>query len=212
MRDTTRFETKTVRAVRGTDKMVIAKWQKRGWELVTQDSGAVRSELTFRRRKRRVSGQVVGGVALLVACAVVISVGAMTESDEPVSDGPSASQSKRDEDTAYIDDLLAALKAGKLEDYYKDHSTDPIEFDADVLGVGPPALKRAGIVRVRAVVDGRAQGPVFEIIWGYSPIPFPEKLTAGSDVRVRANIYQMIDDDLMLLSPDDHGSFVRPRD
>ncbi len=46
-----RYETKTVKAMRGTEGRSRAKWEADGWELVSQDTGKLRSELRFRRPK-----------------------------------------------------------------------------------------------------------------------------------------------------------------
>ena len=37
--DDVQYESKDVRAIRGTEARTIAKWQKDGWELVTQSQG-----------------------------------------------------------------------------------------------------------------------------------------------------------------------------
>ena len=45
------YEFKDVRAIRGTEGRAIAKWQKDGWEFVSQRQGTLRTEMTFRRVK-----------------------------------------------------------------------------------------------------------------------------------------------------------------
>lgn len=42
-----------MRAVRGTDSLVISKLQRDGWKLVEQAQGKLRSTLSFRRPKTR---------------------------------------------------------------------------------------------------------------------------------------------------------------
>jgi hypothetical protein len=43
------YETKVVQAIRGTESRTEAKWRKEGWELVAQDRGTLRTEMTFSR-------------------------------------------------------------------------------------------------------------------------------------------------------------------
>lgn len=40
-----------VKTIRGREASTVAKLQNQGWELVSQDSGTLRTELTFRRVK-----------------------------------------------------------------------------------------------------------------------------------------------------------------
>lgn len=123
-----RYERKTVKAVRGTDRIVVAKWQKRGWELVDQTSGTVRTDLTFQRPKPRVTRQSLAVVALVVALVGVIAIGALTEQDnpgkrndtgapkpDPVKSGSAAAASSPMVNATYssVGDLIdAAIKAG----------------------------------------------------------------------------------------------------
>lgn len=75
-----RYQTKTVKAVRGSSDAAVAKWQARGWELVDQTPGVVRTKLTFRRRAPLVPHPV--GLALLVVLLVVVVVaGVLMERD-----------------------------------------------------------------------------------------------------------------------------------
>lgn len=206
-----RYEHKTVMALRGTDRMVVAKWEKRGWELSDQTPGTMRTELTFRRAKPRVTRQAWAIGAVAVLCAGAITVGALTETDEK-DDPPRASSSSTDDETADIDDFLAALERGDLEDYAQGHNADLMEFDAKVTGVTPQALKAVEFINLRAVVDGKGQGPLLKLVWGgFSRIPFPTELQRGDDVRVRATIDWYLSDDEVWLSPDDEDSFIRVR-
>ncbi len=83
MHDRTRYEHKTIKAVRGTDRLVVAKWEKRGWELVDQTQGKVSTNLAFRRPKPRVTWRYLALGALLIALAGAITVGVLTERDDP---------------------------------------------------------------------------------------------------------------------------------
>jgi hypothetical protein len=79
-----RHEHKTVKVFRGTDRLVVAKWEKRGWELIDEAPGAVRNELTFRRTKPLATQPVIISAAVAVV-ALVISIGVLTERDDEKS-------------------------------------------------------------------------------------------------------------------------------
>jgi hypothetical protein len=68
-----RYETKTVKVLRGTESRSISKWEAQGWELVTQDTGTARSTLTFRKAKRPVpvKALAIGGAAVLLVAGVI---------------------------------------------------------------------------------------------------------------------------------------------
>ncbi|MFI5534632.1 DUF4839 domain-containing protein [Kitasatospora sp. NPDC051853] len=96
MADEITYEYRTVRAVRGTDSLVISKMGKDGWELVEQAEGTLlRSALVFRRPKKPLPRLLLAVVAgILVFLALVIGLGAaLEEEDEPQgrSDSPAAS-------------------------------------------------------------------------------------------------------------------------
>lgn len=84
MADEIRYEYKAVRAVRGTDSLVISKMQRDGWELVEQLPGRLRTTLNFRRPKRPLPWRVIGtGAAVLTVLAAVIGMGvALGDGDE----------------------------------------------------------------------------------------------------------------------------------
>ncbi|MGW5268385.1 DUF4839 domain-containing protein [Rhodococcus sp. NPDC003994] len=93
------YESKTVRAIRGTESRTIAKWTADGWEVVSQSLGTIRTEITFRRPapKSRRTLLIAGGVVAALALATIAVVGALTEdrdaadaSSEPILSEPSA--------------------------------------------------------------------------------------------------------------------------
>ncbi|GGF50673.1 hypothetical protein GCM10010922_28230 [Microbacterium sorbitolivorans] len=97
------YETRVVRSVRGMENRTISKWEKEGWEVVSQATGKVRSEITIRRAKpkSRLRAIAIAGSAAAAALAVVIVIGVISEqrsgnSDEDPSsaaaDGPSEQQ------------------------------------------------------------------------------------------------------------------------
>lgn len=52
MADETQYDVHVAKAVRGTEARMIAKWQADGWEVVSQKTGTLRTEITFRRPKK----------------------------------------------------------------------------------------------------------------------------------------------------------------
>ncbi|MCQ1946064.1 DUF4839 domain-containing protein [Arthrobacter sp. zg-Y1116] len=84
------YELKSVQAIRSTEARTIAKWEKLGWELVSQDKGTLRTEITFRRAKRQLPWRLmaVAGGALAVLIAVAAAFGLFDE--EPGTAAPPA--------------------------------------------------------------------------------------------------------------------------
>jgi len=71
-----KYDLTTVRSVRGLEARTIAKWEKDGWEFVSQEVGKIQTQITFRRPKAPVPWRtlaIIGGV--LGVCAVVIVIG-----------------------------------------------------------------------------------------------------------------------------------------
>ncbi|GGM86330.1 hypothetical protein GCM10009721_08900 [Terrabacter tumescens] len=58
------YEHNEVRAIRGTEASNIAKWEKDGWELLSQNPGLLWTELTFRRPKPKTAGTYLKAFAL----------------------------------------------------------------------------------------------------------------------------------------------------
>lgn len=76
-----KYETKTVRVVRGMESRTIEKWEGEGWEVVSQAPAKIRTEITFRRpapKSRRVLW-IVGGGVLTLALATIVTVGVLGE-------------------------------------------------------------------------------------------------------------------------------------
>jgi|GEM_PF-839909 len=74
--DETRYELKTVRAIRGTEAMTAAKWEKDGWEAVSQSPGMLQTQMTFRRPKPKTPWRllVALGAAVLIGL-IVLAIG-----------------------------------------------------------------------------------------------------------------------------------------
>ncbi|MCC9192119.1 DUF4839 domain-containing protein [Arthrobacter sp. zg-Y916] len=99
--DELQYELKTVRAIRGAEARTTAKWQKEGWEFVSQDKGTLRSEITFRRPVRKTPWRLVAvvGVVVAVLIAVAITIGAIQEGNgnAVANPGTSATQTSSSE-------------------------------------------------------------------------------------------------------------------
>ncbi|MDJ0319994.1 hypothetical protein [Pseudarthrobacter sp. PS3-L1] len=72
-----KYETKSVKAVRGLEARTRAKLEKEGWEFVAQEQGTVMSELTFRRPRPEIPWKLIGAggglLALLIVGSLIIS-------------------------------------------------------------------------------------------------------------------------------------------
>ncbi|CAM2778253.1 DUF4839 domain-containing protein [Prescottella defluvii] len=97
-----RYETRTVRAIRGMESRTIKKWEDDGWEFVSQAPGKVQTEITFRRPKPK-SRQllwIVGGGVFVLATIIAIGVSgerntAPAESASPVPSQTAAAPSEQ---------------------------------------------------------------------------------------------------------------------
>ncbi|UPO76398.1 DUF4839 domain-containing protein [Arthrobacter sp. Helios] len=146
------YEFKTVKAIRGAEARSTSKWENEGWEFVSQDKGTLRSEITFRRPKRKTPWRlfaVGGGIALLIAAA--ITVGAIqdgsgnaaadpvaspaqtkaTEEAGPASASPEASPSEQASETAETAEPEEVLTVENSSDLaallaITDHCSEPV--------------------------------------------------------------------------------------
>lgn len=74
MTDHLKYMHKKVNTLRGAESRSIAKWQKRGWELVEQETGRVRTTLHFRRPiPWKLAGAAAAGLVVLVAASGIAS-------------------------------------------------------------------------------------------------------------------------------------------
>lgn len=94
--ESVKYETMTRQTVRGTEKVMISKWEKDGWEVVAQNPGKLRTELVFRRPKPKTPWKlymILGGalLALFVFIGIMAAVSGGGEDDtaDP-TDAPSA--------------------------------------------------------------------------------------------------------------------------
>ncbi|MCL6666917.1 DUF4839 domain-containing protein [Streptomyces panaciradicis] len=105
MTDEIKYEYKTVRAVRGTNGLVISKMQKDGWELVEEAQGTLRSTLDFRRPKKPQPWLLIGAAAaILVILAAVIGIASAFS-------GGGAREDESDKSTARASERSSATPA-----------------------------------------------------------------------------------------------------
>ncbi|CAD5140679.1 protein of unknown function [Microbacterium sp. Nx66] len=159
--ETVKHETKTVQTVRGTEKLMISKWEKDGWELVSQNPGKLRTELVFRRPKPPLPWKlcaIIGGV--LVVLGVFIGIMATiagdkddtaapastpsteavaprdepsTEAEEPVASAPAEEPTHTIENNADLASLLTGPAEGPtVEAFAQKYSGQLIEFDGAI--------------------------------------------------------------------------------
>ncbi len=90
------YETKTVRAVRGMESRTIEKCEGEGWEVISQATGTIRTEITFRRpapRSRRLA-LIVGGSLLALALITVLAIGLVSEKSNAPAESASPAPSE----------------------------------------------------------------------------------------------------------------------
>lgn len=79
--DGIKYETRTVRTIRGAESRTVSKWEKEGWEVVSQSQGKLQTEITIRRLKPKTPWRLVaiGGGALAVLVIALIANGIIRE-------------------------------------------------------------------------------------------------------------------------------------
>lgn len=164
--DGVQYEVKTVRTIRGTEARVITKWEKDGWEFVTDRRGKVQTELTFRRQKPKTPWRLIavaGGALLVVAIISIIGVslsgGSSSEAEtvptenvaapsEQPSEAPASSEPEpsapAEEEPLTVENSadLAALLTGPdnattSAEFATKYQGRLIEFDGSIGAMGP---------------------------------------------------------------------------
>ena len=158
--DHVQYEFKLVKALRGRESSAKAKWQRQGWELVSENPGALRTELNFRRAKPKMIGDyllgvvsglrrlqpktqsvlVASGALILVAGSVGFAVGTRSGGDPAP---PTAAQN-------------AALTAPPAEPTVTPTTVDELLDDAGSSTTSKPSERRAK-ARARARAKARAR-------------------------------------------------------
>ncbi|MBT1185260.1 DUF4839 domain-containing protein [Streptomyces sp. CJ_13] len=161
MTDEIKYEYKTVRTVRGTDRLVISKMQKDGWELVEQAQGRLRSTLNFRRPKKPQPWLLIGtAAAVLVILAIIIgAASALSDGGEKkgesekattaASEKPSATSTPTAAKSAATEvitpqnnpEFAALLKANPCDkanlDFANRHKGQTVAFDGSIVNMAP---------------------------------------------------------------------------
>lgn len=84
-----RYETRTVKCVRGMESRTAARWVQDGWEVVSQKQGRLQSELEIRRPVRKISRRALvigGGVASALVVVIVLGATGVLGSDSREND------------------------------------------------------------------------------------------------------------------------------
>jgi hypothetical protein len=158
MADEIRYEYTTVRAVRGTDSLVISRMQKDGWEFVDQEPGMLRSTLNFRRPKKPVPWRLLGVGAAVLAVAVAGAVAAALGDDGGKTDGettaapsrePAAAPTPAASESPAIEvitsrnsrEFAALLKADTCDeanvDFAAEYTGRTVGFDGSIVDMAP---------------------------------------------------------------------------
>jgi len=92
----TKYESKTVRAIRGTEARTIAKWEQAGWEVVGQSSGRLQTEIRLRRPQPKRPWPLLAGLGgfLVLLMIFVLVMGAIEDEDNTVDSTPTAQPSE----------------------------------------------------------------------------------------------------------------------
>lgn len=100
-----KYETKTVRAIRGMEARTASKWERNGWEVVSQSQGKIQSEITLRRPQPKSHWRLyaIGGAVLAAAFVAIIINGVISEqrdADTDAAPAPTVSESAVAEEPA----------------------------------------------------------------------------------------------------------------
>lgn len=99
-----RYDFMTVNTIRGAENRTAVKWANQGWELVSQDSGTLRTQLTFRREKKPVNRLVlVGGISAVTILIVVVVLGIISEGNDPAATSAEPSERASVEESAQME-------------------------------------------------------------------------------------------------------------
>lgn len=91
--DDLKFESKTVRAIRGTEARTITKWKQQGWEVVDQKPGKLQTEILLRKPRPKfpwARAAIIGGIVLVLIVFLIIM--SILEGDAPSDEPATAPQ------------------------------------------------------------------------------------------------------------------------
>lgn len=95
--DGVKYETRTVRTIRGAEFRTVSKWEKEGWEVVSQSQGKWQTEITIRRPKPTTPWRLVaigGGVLAVLIIALIVNGSSREQSSAEPAGTPTASPSE----------------------------------------------------------------------------------------------------------------------
>lgn len=72
--DGVKYETRTVKSVRGMESRTAAKWESQGWKVVDQKVGRVSSEITLRRPKPKTPWKLYAGLGGFIVVLFVFLI------------------------------------------------------------------------------------------------------------------------------------------
>jgi len=89
--DGIKYETRTVKSMRGMESRTAAKWERQGWRVVDQKVGRVSSEITLRRPKSKTPWKLYAGLGgFIVALFVFLTVMNLVTGGENAGAEPSS--------------------------------------------------------------------------------------------------------------------------
>ncbi|WP_313354517.1 hypothetical protein [Microbacterium sp.] len=72
--DGIKYETRTVKAVRGMEARTAKKWEEQGWEVVSQTVGKLTSKLTIRRPKPKMPWRLFAGLGAFIVALIIFAL------------------------------------------------------------------------------------------------------------------------------------------
>jgi WD40 repeat protein len=154
---TQKYETQKVKVLRGLEAKKISEFEKDGWELISQEKGKLRSELSFRRPKKPISkSTILGGLALVLIGVLGITYATLSETAVPSNQSSETSvkegtETKNDDevvDSATEEEQVLTVENSQdlktllsnsndntyefWDEFYKKYKSRTIEFDGNI--------------------------------------------------------------------------------
>ena len=125
-----KYEDKIVRTIRGMEARTIAKWQKEGWELVSQSQELLQSKLNFRRPKPKPPWKVLGaGAGVLVILGIIIAVNVIVaggDSPEPTAAAVKPSAQPTETPTPSVTPVVALATDAEVVDAFQTYINERV--------------------------------------------------------------------------------------
>lgn len=137
--DEIQYEHQSVKVIRGREARKVAELEKQRWELVSQTQGSLRTEMTFRRVKKRSYEPWMGGVALMVLSVLLLAFSALggDERPEPKNPPPTAENSTPDDRTNETSEAPGEEPSDSSVETPLDESSTPSEEPSEAEVVTP---------------------------------------------------------------------------